>query len=105
MAVMDVRNSSSGWLTLWLEPLGEDRWLSPDETLRVRSEYNGDEVAFFVDFSVSDDDRSAGIDNVTVWIEGGSTYAEVTDLQGQAVECGHQRPEEINDRWKSAAQE
>jgi hypothetical protein len=50
MAVMDVLNSSKGWLVLWLEPLGEDRWLRPEETVRIRSDYNGQDLAFSVHF-------------------------------------------------------
>jgi hypothetical protein len=99
MAVMDVRNDSGGWLTLWLEPLGEDRWLRPGETFRVRSDYRGDDLAFSVNLWVDDDDRAAGIENVAVWIENGNCYAEVTDTAGNAIECGHQRPEEIDRKW------
>ncbi|WP_371583125.1 hypothetical protein [Streptomyces sp. NBC_01314] len=98
---MDVRNDSKGWLTMWLEPLGEDRWLKPDETFRVRSNYNGDELAFSVTFWVEDDDRSAGIENIAVWIENGDCYAEVVDNEGNLIECGHQRPDDANRRWQA----
>ncbi|WP_432188045.1 hypothetical protein [Streptomyces sp. Tue6028] len=104
MAVVEVRNDSKGWLTMWLEPLGEDRWLKPDETFRVRSDYSGDELAFSVVFWV-DDDRSAGIENVAVWVEAGDCYAEVVDQAGSIVECGHQRPDEVNRRWAAALEE
>ncbi|MFB7294209.1 hypothetical protein [Actinacidiphila glaucinigra] len=100
MAIMDVRNDSTGWLTLWLEPLGEDRWLKPGETFRVRSDYQGNDLAFSVNLWVDDGDRSAGIENVAVWIENGDCYAEVTDAAGNVIECGHQRPEKINKKWE-----
>ncbi len=102
---MDVRNDSTGWLTLWLEPLGEDRWLRPDETFRIRSDYNGDEPAFSVSFWVDEDDRSAGIENIAVWIESGDCYAEVVDRSGRLIECGHQRPEAVNRQWQAAREE
>ncbi|WP_052440120.1 hypothetical protein [Streptacidiphilus albus] len=105
MAVMDVRNDSKGWLVMWLEPLGEDRWLRPDETFRVRSDYNGDELAFSITFWVDDNDRSAGIENVAVWIENGDCYAEVVDRAGNLIECGHQRPAEVDRRWQAALEE
>ncbi|MEU6768046.1 hypothetical protein ABZ916_36755 [Streptomyces sp. NPDC046853] len=105
MAVMEVRNDSPGWLTLWLEPLGEDRWLKPDETFRVRSDYQGDDLAFSVTFWVDDEDRSAGIENMAVWIENGDFYAEVVDRAGNLIECGHQRPAEVNRRWQATAEE
>ncbi|WP_377272289.1 hypothetical protein [Peterkaempfera sp. SMS 1(5)a] len=100
MAVMDVHNDSQGWLTMWLEPLGEDRWLKPGEAFRVRSDYYGDELAFSVNFW-RDDDPSAQIENVAVWIENGDCSAEVVDREGNVIECGHQRPDEINRRWQA----
>ncbi|MDQ0777715.1 hypothetical protein QF026_006181 [Streptomyces aurantiacus] len=94
-----------GWLVMWLEPLGEDRWLRPDETFRVRSDYNGDEPAFSINFWVDDDDRSAGIENVAVWIENGDCYAEVVGSAGNLIECGHQRPAEVDRRWQAVREE
>ncbi|MEU3791892.1 hypothetical protein AB0F07_19115 [Streptomyces fructofermentans] len=105
MAVMDVRNDSTGWLTLWLEPLGEDRWLKPGERLRVRSDYRGDDLAFSVDLWTDEEDRAAGIENIAVWIEAGDCYAEVTDAAGDVVECGHQRPVEISRKWTASREE
>ncbi|OJF15222.1 hypothetical protein BG844_05785 [Couchioplanes caeruleus subsp. caeruleus] len=97
-----MTNSYAGWLTLWLEPLGEDRWLRPGETFRIRSDYDGEERDFVVDFWVDDEDRAAGIANVTVSIERGNPDAEVTDDNGGLVECGHQRPPEIDQKWAKA---
>ncbi|MFE4698526.1 hypothetical protein ACFRIC_15775 [Streptomyces sp. NPDC056738] len=104
MAVMDVRNDNKGWLVLWLEPLGEDRWLRPDETFRIRSDYDGDELAFSITSWVNEEDRAAGIENVTVWIEAGDFDVQVTDGAGNVVECGHHRPEEIDRKWAEAAE-
>ncbi|MFJ7967289.1 hypothetical protein [Streptomyces sp. NPDC096324] len=104
MAVMDVRNDNTGWLVLWLEPLGEDRWLRPGETFRVRSDYDGAESAFSITSWVNEEDRAAGIENVAVWIEAGDCYAQVTDDAGDIVECGHHRPEEIDRKWTEAAE-
>ncbi|MFJ2863551.1 hypothetical protein [Kitasatospora sp. NPDC087314] len=87
---------------MWLEPLGEDRWLRPDETFRVRSDCNGDELAFSITVWVDDNDRSAGIENVAVWIENGDCYAEVVDRAGNLIECGHQRPAEVDRRRQAA---
>ncbi|MFJ2745123.1 hypothetical protein ACIO3O_36315 [Streptomyces sp. NPDC087440] len=92
MAVMDVRNDANGWLVLWLEPLGEDRWMKPGETFRIRTDYTGDELAFSVTGWVNGEERSGGIENLTVWVEGGGFEAEVTDEDGNPVECGHNRP-------------
>jgi hypothetical protein len=102
VGLLDITNSYAGWLTLWLEPLGEDRWLRPGETFRIRSDYNGEERDFLVDFWADDEDRSAGIENVTVSIERGNVYAEVTDNGGNLVECGHQRPAEAAEQWANA---
>lgn len=105
MAVMDVRNDSQGWLTLWLEPLGEDRWLRPGETFRVRSDYNGEDLAFSVNTWVDEGDRSARIENIAVWIENGACDAEVADAAGTLLACGHQRPEEVDRRWEAARED
>jgi hypothetical protein len=101
---MDVTNSSEGRLVLRPEPLGEDRWLKPEETLRIRSDYTGQDLAFSVDFSVGEDDRAANIENVSVYVEGGSVYAEVTDALGHAVECGYQRPPDVDAKWRAVVE-
>jgi hypothetical protein len=93
---MAVRNDSAGWLTLWLEPLGEDSWLRPTETFLVRSPYTGDGLEFVVNYWVNDDDRAARVENMTLWIQNGYPFAVVvTDDSGAVVECGHGRPVEI----------
>ena len=102
MAVILLTNRSAGWLVLWLEPLGEDRWLKPGETVRVRSDYDGEAPAFEVTFWVRDEDRAAGIENVDVSVESGSVYAQVTDAVGRVLPCGYQRPEAVDRAWKAA---
>ena len=102
MALVSLTNHSEGWLVLWLEPLGEDRWLKPGETFRVQSDYLGDDLAFSVDWWARREDQMAGIENVSVWVEGGSAYAEITDDAGKVVACGHQRPDTIDRSWKLA---
>ncbi|MCP2326992.1 hypothetical protein HDA40_005499 [Hamadaea flava] len=102
MAAITVTNSTPGWLTLWIEPLGEDRWLRPGEAFVVRSDYSGDQSAFTVQYSVNAGDRAAGIENVTVWIDQGDIYATVVDDQGRVIECGHQRPADISARWRAS---
>ncbi len=101
MAAITVDNDSEGWLTLWIEPLGEDRWLRPGERFVVRSDYSGDESAFTVQYWANADDRAAGIENVTVWIDEGDVYPEVVDSEGRVIECGHQRPAEVDAQWRT----
>ncbi|REH42550.1 hypothetical protein BCF44_11044 [Kutzneria buriramensis] len=98
---MDVVNDSIGLLVLFLEPVGEDRWLRPGERFRIRTDYRGDEPAFSVTYWVNDGDRAAGIENVTVWVENGGVDAEVSDVDGADVDCGHQRPEDIDRKWQA----
>lgn len=100
--MIDVKNSGAGWLVMWLEPLGEDRWLRPGEKFRVHDDYDGEEPPFSVDFWVDDEDRAAGIENVSVWVEFGDPSAKVTDAAGAVVECGHQRPAEVELKWADA---
>jgi hypothetical protein len=69
----------------------------------VRNDYLGEDPAFTVEVWVDHADRAVGIENITVWIEQGNAYAEVTDDAGNVVECGHQRPPEINEKWSAQA--
>ncbi|GAA2847454.1 hypothetical protein Acy02nite_03230 [Actinoplanes cyaneus] len=99
---MDIRNSGTGWLVMWLEPLGEDRWLRPGEKFRVQDDYDGEEAPFTVDFWADVADRAAGIEHVAVWIEYGDCHATVTDETGAVIACGHQRPTGVDHEWADA---
>ena len=105
MASLDIYNSSEGWLVLWLEPLGEDRWLRPKERFTVRSDYDGPKTPFQIDFWMSESDRAAGIENLNCWINEGEAYAEVRDESGALTECGHQRPADVDARWTAQLEE
>ena len=52
---------------------------------QIRSPYAGDELEFIVNHWVKDDDRTAGIENVTLWIQNGDPF-EVADLRRQPAE-------------------
>lgn len=43
---------------------------------------------------MNEQDRAAGIENVSVWIENGNCEAEMTDRDGNWIECGYHRPED-----------
>jgi hypothetical protein len=86
---------------MWLEPPGEDRWLRRGETLRVESDHLGAGLGFSIQHWERDGDHAAGIANVSVWVEGGSADADVTDRSGRSVPCGSQRPEAIDRAWKA----
>jgi len=101
VAAFDVENSSTHWLVAWLEPLGEDRWLRPGEKLHFRTDYVGEDAPFAVDYWANDEDHEDGIANINVVHQFGRGV-EVTDMAGNAVECGYQRPEEIEKRWQAA---
>jgi len=108
MSVMHVRNGSSRWLVVWLEPQGEDRWLEHGEMLCIRTDNNGEKLAFDVEYHSNDEERAAGIENVTIYVENCSLDVDVTDEEGVFVECGHKRPEEIDREWaarRAAAEE
>ena len=94
MAVVEVQNDFDHWLVLWLEPLGEDRWLRPGDRFRIRSNYNGDDLAFTVSLVADSAGVAAPVRNVVVWVQLGE-YAEVTGEAGAVIECGHQRPAEV----------
>lgn len=99
MATLAIKNSSAGWLVLWLEPLGEDRWLKAGERFLIRSDYAGTELPFSIDYWTDEEDRAAGIENVTVWVENGGCDPDIVDEAGNVLECGHQRPDAVNQKW------
>jgi hypothetical protein len=99
MAVMHIRNGSSRWLVVWLEPWGEDRWLERNEMLCIRTDNNGEKLAFDVEYHANDEERADGIENVTIYVENCSYDITVTDEEGNHVECGHKRPAEIDRKW------
>lgn len=101
MAVIEIENDSAGWLVVWLEPLGEDRWLAPGEVFRIRSDYRGDHVPFRITYWADERDRKAGIENVNVVVLAGRGDPEVTDAASRVVECGHQRPDEVDRKWRT----
>lgn len=104
MASIVVSNSSDDWLVVWLEPLGEDRWLRPGERFTIHDNHDGPNTPFEIVYWASDDDRAAGIENLTVWINEGDPFTtEVHDRSGAVVECGHQRPPEVDQKWSAAA--
>lgn len=74
MAVLGVRNGSDGWLVLWIEPLGEDRWLMPGEPFEIRPDYLGEEQAFTVNYFVDHHERESGIESIEVSIDKGDCY-------------------------------
>ena len=100
-----MHNDFNDWLVLWLEPLGEDRWLRPGDRFRIRSTYNGDDLAFTVSLVGDSAGVAAPVRNVAVWVQLGDSYAEVTDEAGAVIECGHRRPAEVSARWATQNEE
>ncbi|MBO2456111.1 hypothetical protein [Actinomadura violacea] len=82
---LPVRNLTNEFLCLVVEPLGEDFWLKPQETLVVT--YTAD------DGHDSELSMVVATDHVQAWInEGDPCNFKVTDGSGAEVTCGHQRP-------------
>jgi hypothetical protein len=79
--------------------------MRPGERFQVQTDYLGNDSAFSVSFWVDTDDKAAGIEHLTVWVEKGDCYAEVTDTAGNVVECGHQRPEEVSGKSNRSGSE
>ncbi|MEU6072452.1 hypothetical protein [Micromonospora sp. NPDC047074] len=82
---LPVKNVGDRVVCLFIEPLGEDFWMRPEETFVVV----GDAVD--PEFSVS-----TMPDHVIVWVNAGDPYnAQVVDgRSGNVLECGHGRPGE-----------
>ncbi len=69
------------------------------ERFTVNTDYEGSKTPFQIDFWMSESDRAAGIENLSCWVNDGDAYAEVRDESGALIECGHQRPADVDARW------
>lgn len=86
-------------LTLWLEPRGEDYWMYPGEDFTVEFD-DGDYAAGVIgadggQFLVQWED-----DGLRVWAASG--LPKVRDRTGTELECGHRRPDEVDNAWREA---
>ncbi|MFI6154437.1 hypothetical protein ACIBCA_17330 [Kitasatospora sp. NPDC051170] len=94
---MPVTNHGTRDLCLFIEPICEDYWLKPDETLVLRSEAKDADVWF--ETYVKDG-------CISVWLyENGDPYKVLTDYvvvdkDGTRLESGYQRPR--GQRWSAA---
>ncbi|RKS79504.1 hypothetical protein BZB76_0974 [Actinomadura pelletieri DSM 43383] len=79
---MLVQNGGDQLLKLWLEPFGQDYWLRPGEAVVVTSYGHWDDRPF---------EMLHEPDCIQVWAC--SWFATVSDLLGNEVPGGHQRPE------------
>ncbi|ONI77348.1 hypothetical protein ALI144C_33565 [Actinosynnema sp. ALI-1.44] len=80
-----VHNNGDRLLELFLEPIGQDYWLRPGESVVVTSYGHWDDHPFE---TVYEPDR------ITVWCT--SWFATVTYPNGQEVPEAHQRPDEVH---------
>ncbi|MFI9810400.1 hypothetical protein ACIHEJ_40065 [Streptomyces sp. NPDC052301] len=92
-----LNNETEKILAVWVEPLGEDYWMNPEErfTIATKAESGDlDEAPFDVVFHDQ---------GVSVWVNVGYE-AVVRDQSGTEVNCGHQRPLEVLRKWTEAAE-
>ncbi|MFG3587356.1 hypothetical protein [Streptomyces sp. NPDC047990] len=86
---LPVENSGTSPLCLFVEPYGEDYWLTPGEVFTVMSAVEGIDVWFSTQVSQ---------DCIAVWIyeEGDPAKVvldyQVVDADGTFLDCGHQTP-------------
>ncbi|MFI6941941.1 hypothetical protein ACIBI4_21935 [Streptomyces sp. NPDC050418] len=87
---LPVENGGQHLTSLFVEPYGEDFWMSPGEVFTVIPSVDADVE---IEFSVI-----VKPDHVTVWMfHDGDPYNAVLDFKvvgqdGVTLECGHQRP-------------
>ncbi|MFD8012660.1 hypothetical protein [Streptomyces sp. NPDC058955] len=98
MAKIRLKNDSGKVLAVWLEPLGEDYWMNPEEGFIVSTETAQNEGPDEVPFDVVFHEQG-----VSVWVNVG-LEAVVRDQSGAEVDCGHQRPLEVLRKWTKAAE-
>jgi hypothetical protein len=82
-----ITNHTDRLMLVWTEPIAEDYWLEPGETMETESESLGDDCVF----EVSENEWG-----VTVGAARGMDFC-FREFQGDVeLKCGHQRP----DWWK-----
>ena len=81
---LKISNDRSSFMTLWLEPWGEDYGMSPGDEFEVVAA--DAEEAFY--FHVSHDEKGT-----KVYAEGDAKYVAVYQ-DGEMLSCGHGRREE-----------
>jgi hypothetical protein len=77
-----LQNESTEMLCVFVEPLGEDFWIAPAQTLVFTGSTSEPEV-----------DCIWHAQGVSVWMDDAPAYGfVVTTQEGEVVECGYQRP-------------
>lgn len=91
-------NATKKMLGIWVEPWGEDYWMRPKEQFTIATEtpegVDSDDAPFDVVFH--DQGVSVGV-NI-------GSEAIVYDQSVSSVDCGHQRPLEVLQRWTEATE-
>lgn len=77
---VDLTNDDDEPLCVLAEPYGEDFWILPGQTLTFSTRGEAPEVDWYDD-------------GASVWATAhGAWEVQVTDADGEPIECGHQRP-------------
>ena len=99
MPKIRLKNDTEKILAVWVEPLGEDYWMHPKErfTIATTETAEGGDCET-VPFDVVFHDQG-----VSVWVNIGYE-AVVYDQSGTEVDCGHQRPLEVQREWTEAVE-
>ena len=79
-----IINDSDRLMLVWTEPIPEDYWLKPGESLEIVVNARSETC----DFEVEDDERGV----IVIFGKGMSDYFTVLQ-RGVELKCGHQRPE------------
>jgi len=79
-----ISNDRTSFITLWLEPWGEDYGMAPGDEFEVRAAEA--EEGFY--FHISHDEKGT-----KVYAEGDAKYISVCQA-GEVLSCGHNRREE-----------
>jgi hypothetical protein len=82
VTTLRLQNESPSMLCVFVEPLGEDLWIAPAQTLTFTGTSSEAEV-----------DCIWHLQGVTVWMSDTDAYGFVVTTQaGKVVDCGYQRP-------------
>ncbi|MDQ3799815.1 MAG: hypothetical protein M3384_10205 [Acidobacteriota bacterium] len=80
-----VTNDSSSFLTLWLEPWGEDYGMFPNEEFEIIAAEAEDKFCFHIFYAEN---------GIQAYAEGDAKYVAVRQ-DGKLLSCGHNRQEKV----------
>lgn len=89
---LPVRNGSDELLEVVLEPFGRDYWLQPGESLLIHTVPHGGGETTWPGTTSGNEPFEVDYHPGSIHVHFNGTGGWVTDIEGEELACGHQRP-------------